>query len=188
MTTPIDTAALIARERQWLEARTKKGAGLPIAGLLYWISVSMLLRGMPVRGAMLWSFVLTGAVFPIGLALTAWFGGRLFEKHAFSSLGGVLAATQLAYWPVIILVWIRIPEWTPFTMAVLFGSHFLPYAWLYRSRAYAVLAISTVLVTTVAVMVARQPLMTTIPLIAAGCYAVSTVLLMRELRTLSVPA
>lgn len=57
----------------------------------------------------------------------------------------------------IIVVWRRIPEWTPFTLAILFGSHFLPYARLNRSRAYAALAIGVVGSTTIAVLIARGP-------------------------------
>lgn len=69
-------------------------------------------------------------------------------------------------------------------MAVLFGSHFLPYWWLYRSRAYAALAILTTAAVTVAVLLAGRPLFAEIPLIASGCYALASVALGREVATL----
>ncbi|MDA0330033.1 MAG: hypothetical protein O2958_13635 [Gemmatimonadetes bacterium] len=56
-------------------------------------------------------------------------------------------------------------------MAVLFGSHFLPYAWLYESRAYAFLSISVAVVMSVGVVATRSPLYLTVPFMAAGCYA-----------------
>ena len=91
-----------------------------------------------------------------------------------------LAAEQLFYWPIIIMVFRQVPDWTPFTMGVLFGAHFLPYAWLYRSRAYAVLAIATSSVLTVAVLVTRSPLYAIAPLLAAACYGVAVAMLWRE--------
>ena len=67
-------------------------------------------------------------------------------------------------------------------MAVLFCSHFLPYNWLYRSRGYAFLAVATGAISTVAVIAARSSLYLWIPLIAAGCYAISVVMLWNENR------
>jgi hypothetical protein len=65
-------------------------------------------------------------------------------------------------------------------MGVLFGSHFLPYAWLYRSRGYGFLAIGTTVALCAAVLVTRAPLYANVPLIAAACYAVAIVLLWME--------
>lgn len=50
-------------------------------------------------------------------------------------LGLLLAALPLFFWPVITVVYALAPAWTLWTMALLFGSHFPPYAWLYQSRA-----------------------------------------------------
>jgi hypothetical protein len=69
----------------------------------------------------------------VGVFLTRLVGGALFAKsQALTSLGLLLALTQSFYWPVVIVVFRQAPDWTPFAMAVLFGSHFLPYAWFYR--------------------------------------------------------
>jgi hypothetical protein len=72
------------------------------------------------------------------------------------------------------------PEWTPFVMGVLFSSHFLPYAWMYRSAGYASLAIATTVVLTVGVVVTGSPMFTLAPVLTAACYAGSLVLLTRE--------
>jgi hypothetical protein len=128
-------------------------------------------------------FILTGAVFPVGAVLTRLMGGDLFAKSAaLTPLGIQLAAVQLFYWPIIVVVFRRAPEWTPFTLAVLFGSHFLPYMWLYRSRAYAFLTVSTGLSLSIAALVTGSPLYRDAPLIAAGCYAAAVGLLWLEVR------
>jgi hypothetical protein len=69
-------------------------------------------------------------------------------------------------------------------MAILFGSHFLPYWWLYNSRAYAMLAIFTAVACSAAVLIAGGPLFRAVPLIAAGCYAVACTALGREVAAL----
>ncbi len=173
-------------ERDRLALLTRKGIGMPIAGLAYWLAVAVLLRLMPQRTALVACFFATGAVFPLGALLTRLAGGDLFAKSTtLTPLGLQLAAVQLFYWPIIVLVFREIPHWTPFAMAVLFGSHFLPYWWMYRSRAYALLAILTTTACSVAVLVAGDALFTTIPLIAASCYAVACVALGREVAGLA---
>ena len=177
--------AAFEAERDRLSRLTRKGIGMPLAGLLYWLGVAALLQALPQRTALIFSFALTGVVFPLGALLTRLAGGDLFAKSpTLTPLGMLLAAVQLFYWPVIILVFRRAPEWTPFALAVLFGSHFLPYAWLYRSAGYGFLAVATTVVVTAAVVATRSPLYATAPLLAAGCYAVAVAMLWREVRAL----
>jgi hypothetical protein len=72
--------------------------------------------------------------------------------------------------------------WTPYVMAVLFCSHFLPYNWLYRSRGYAFLAVATGVVATAAAIATQSALFLWMPVIAAACYAISVVMLWQENR------
>ena len=173
-------------ERDRLALLTRKGIGMPAAGMLYWLCVAILLRQFPQKTALVFSFALTGVVFPLGALLTRIAGGDLFAKSAtLTPLGLMLAAVQLFYWPVVILVFNRAPDWTPFALAVLFSSHFLPYAWLYRSAAFGFLAVATTLVVSAGVIVTRSPLYATVPLLAAACYAVAVAMLWREVGALA---
>jgi hypothetical protein len=168
-------------ERDRLGRLTRKGIGMPAAGFLYWVAVALVLRSFPRDTALVFSFALTGVVFPLGILFTRLAGGDLFAKSAtLTPLGLLLAAIQLFYWPVIIVVFRHAPAWTPFVMGVLFGSHFLPYAWLYRSRGYGFLAVATAAVLVVGALVTRGPLFATAPWMAATCYAVALMLLWRE--------
>lgn len=179
------TEALVSQaidlERVRLAALTRRGIGMPIAGMLFWIAAAVLIRQLPLRTALIATFVATGVVFPVGWALTRLLGGDLFAKsERFTSLGMIFNAAQLFFWPVIILVFSVAPAWTPFAMSVLFGSHFLGYAWLYRSRGYAVLTVGATVVPTVAVLIARDPLTASLPVLVAGVYAIAAALLFRE--------
>lgn len=72
-------------------------------------------------------------------------------------------------------------RWTPYAMAVMFGSHFLPYGCLYRSRGYMVLTILTTVATTATVLIARGPVPQIVPLVAAGSYLVSILITRAEI-------
>lgn len=173
--------AAFEQERDRLAHETRKGIGMPVAGLLYWIAVALVLGAFPPATALVICFVMTGPVFPVGYGLTRLAGGDLFAKSpTLTPLGMQLAALQLFYWPVIVVVYRQAPMWTPFALAVLFGSHFLPYGWLYRSRAYMVLSVSVAGVLTAAVLIAGDPLYRLVPLLTAACYAVAVAMLWRE--------
>jgi len=172
---------LEAEKTRLLQA-TRMGIGMPIAGMLYWLVVAVLVSKFRIQSAVYLSFFATGLVFPLGFGLTRLAGGDLFAKSpSLTPLGLQLAAVQLFYWPVIIVLAALAPEWAPYVMAVLFGSHFLPYGWLYRSRGYMVLTILTTLATTAAVLVARGPAPQIVPLVAAGSYLVAILVIRAEL-------
>jgi len=174
MSSPDPSFEALVAERDRLGRLTRRGIGMPIAGMLYWLAVALLVRRLPQSTSLVWAFILTGPVFPVGAALTRLLGGNLFAKSpALTPLGLQLAALQLFFWPVVIVVFRQAPDWTPFTLAVLFGSHFLPYWWLYGSRAYALLSILVATVLSAAVLITRSPLYLMVPPITAGCYAVA---------------
>jgi hypothetical protein len=180
--------ALHAEQRR-VSTMTQRGIGMPAAGLLFWLAVAWLTRRFPVPRAVLYSFFLTGVVFPIGVALTRAAGGDLFSRSAgLTPLGLLLAALQIFFWPIIALVYALSPAWTPWAMAILFGSHFLPYAWLYRSRAYGFLAVSVAVCLTALALATRAPMPTTVPLVTAACYLVAIVWMWFENRLLAQEA
>jgi hypothetical protein len=126
-------------------------------------------------------FIATGAVFPIGWWLTSAVGGNLMHKGSpLSALGMTLNFVQLAYWPLVIVVFHRDPMLVPLALGSLFGSHFLPYGWFYRSRGYTALGISAPVVATLLHLAAPGRAFVLIPLGMAACYAVSIAMVWRE--------
>jgi formate/nitrite transporter FocA (FNT family) len=186
MTTTTDAFLLaLNAERRRVSTISQRGIGMPAAGLLFWLAVGWLTRQYPAPRAVFYSFFLTGLVFPVGVALTRVAGGNLFSKSAgLTPLGILLAALQVFFWPIIVLVYALSPAWTPWAMAILFGSHFLPYAWLHRSRAYAFLSASVAIALTGLVLITRAPMPATVPLVTAACYAAAIVWMWVENRRL----
>lgn len=156
---------------------TQRGIGMPIAGLLYWLVFAWLGHSYEPKQASLYAFFATGAVFPLGYWITRVLGGDLFAKgHVLNRLGGIFNAVQFFYWPVLIAVYQIRPELVPFVMAVLFGSHFLPYGWFYRAPGYSLLGMGLPVVATALQLIAPDQVFLSIPLGAALVYLIAVVM------------
>jgi len=179
MATPIDHA------RDELARRTQRGLGMPLAGLVFWLAMAGLdaFSTLPPKTLALAMFFGTGAVFPLGWALTRALGGDLMAKHPqLTPLGMTLNFIQFAYWPALLAVYGREPLLVPLLMGTLFGSHFIPYGWFYRSRGYTVLGIGCVVSSTLVQLVWPQQAFTAIPLACAASYAFGAALVAGENR------
>jgi hypothetical protein len=183
MNAPADSLpGLLRAEQDRVIRATRMGIGMPIAGMIYWLVFAVLVSRFEIRSAVYMAFFATGLVFPLGVLFTRMAGGDLFARSpALGSLGIQLAAVQLFYWPVIIVLASLEPRWTPYCMAVMFGSHFLPFGWLYRSRGYLVLTVLTTVATTATVLIARGPAPQIVPLVAAATYLVAILVARTEI-------
>jgi hypothetical protein len=87
------------------------------------------------------------AIFQGGVALPAafWLERRMRVRPAspdnpLNQLSAQLAMSQVVALPATIVAYSLDPDVVPVVLAAIGGGHFLPYAWLHRSQAYAVLA------------------------------------------------
>lgn len=115
----------------------KKGFTILLAGSIVFFLFTFLPFVFPMQTVyLIWIFGL-GAIFPLGLLIGKLLGVNLLSsKNPLGTLGGIVAAPQAFFIPVFIIVYSHIPEYLPFTIGLLGGSHFLPYMWIYRSKAY----------------------------------------------------
>ena len=170
---------------------TQRGIGMPAAGLVYWLAMAWVGSRYPAKSAALLFFIGTGAIFPLGWWFTRLAGGDLFAKahkgHPLNSLGGILNAVQAFYWPITILLFWKDPMLVPFALGTLFGSHFLPYGWLYRSAGYTFLGIAAPALTIVVQIAMPERVYTAVPLALAAAYLVCVAMLARENRSSAGP-
>lgn len=121
---------------------TLGGVGVTLAGALFWaaMAATLVVKGLSVD-ALAWATVCGGAlVHPLGYVLNQQLGGDILARgHPWAGLIWTLGATQLLGWASIAVLFAQAPGLVPFGLATLVGAHFLPFAWLYRSRPYAVL-------------------------------------------------
>lgn len=175
--------------RDELATRTRRGIGMPLAGAIWWLTLAILAATLPITTANVLAFFATGAVFPIGWGLTRLFGGDLMAKSPLTRLGMQLNFVQLAYWPVLVAVHFQHPEMVPFVFAVLFGSHFMPYGWYYRSAGYLGLGIGAPLVATLTQILMSEGSHTVLPALMCAVHLLAVTRLAVENRShTAVPA
>ncbi|GIP37830.1 hypothetical protein J31TS4_11100 [Paenibacillus sp. J31TS4] len=124
----------------------RKGYPIFLAGALFWLVMAVLsffLEGKPLALC----YVLgMGSIFPLGLLFSKALGvDFLSVRNPLSTLGGIIGGIQAFFLPVWIVTYIEQYELIPMMVGILGGSHFLPYAWIYRSRSYLFLTIATTL-------------------------------------------
>ena len=159
----------------------QRGYPIIIAGAVYWALMGFL--GLVLeREAVALAYILAMmVVFPLGIGLGKLLKVELISRtNPLGTLGALLAGVQMCYLPVYILVYQSIPEWVPGVIGILGGSHFLPYGWIYRSRAYYFQTGAMVIASLLFVRTAY----TLLPVAMVAIYLATTFLLIRENRSL----
>lgn len=127
---------------------------------------------------LIWIFGL-GAIFPIGMFISKILGVSL---NSTDNPLGIVAAPQAFYIPVFIVVYMKIPEYLPFTIGLLAGSHFLPYIWIYKSKAYLFVTLGTCFSALILGGFFVEYAFTLVPLAISIVYGISVALIQRELK------
>ena len=124
-----------------------------------------------------------GLIFPIGIFISKILGvNMLSSDNPLGILGGIVAAPQAFYIPVFVLVYMKIPEFLPFTIGLLAGSHFLPYMWIYKSKAYLFVTLGTCLSALILGSFFVDQAFTVVPLAISIVYGIGVLLIVRELK------
>ncbi|MEO4052177.1 hypothetical protein AAFN87_01870 [Solibacillus sp. CAU 1738] len=76
----------------------------------------------------------------------------------------------------------KIPEYLPFTIGLLAGSHFLPYIWIYKSKAYLFVTLGVCFSALILGGFFVDQAFTLVPLAISIVYGISVLLIQRELK------
>jgi len=83
-----------------------------------------------------------GVALPVAFWLERRLGScRMSRDNPLKPLSGLMAVSQALGLPLLIVVYSLNPRAIPVALAALGGVHFLPYAWLHRTRIYTILGI-----------------------------------------------
>jgi len=115
----------------------KRGYPILIAAAGFFVVVAALSQVLPMRVlGLAWLFGMM-IIFPSGVAIGYLLGVRVITTDSpLGTLGGLVSGVQATYIPVFIVIYQFVPDYLPLAVGLLGGGHFLPYAWIYRSRAY----------------------------------------------------
>jgi len=162
---------------------SKKGYPILLSGALIFFLFTLMQLVIPMKIVYLvWIFGLS-VIFPLGFLLSKLVHVNLLvNNNPIGTLGGIVAAPQAFYIPVFILVYMQIPEYLPFTIGLLAGSHFLPYMWIYKSKAYLFVTLGTCFSALILGGLFVDQAFTLVPLAISIVYGIGVVFILRELK------
>lgn len=118
------------------------GAPFLIAYGLTFLLSAILALFLPRDIAALIAMFQGGVALPLAFWLERRMGSmRMSADNPLRSLSGLMAVSQALGLPALIVGYSLNPNTVPVILAALGGMHFLPYAWLHRTRAYIVLGV-----------------------------------------------
>lgn len=161
----------------------KKGFPILLSGTIVFLIYTLMPLVFPIEAVyLIWIFGL-GVIFPFGIFISKILGVNLLTTdNPLGTLGGIVAAPQAFYIPVFIIVYMKIPEYLPFTIGLLAGSHFLPYIWIYKSKAYLFVTLGTCFSALILGGFFVDQAFTLVPLAISIVYGMGVLLIQRELK------
>ncbi|GAA4381620.1 DUF7010 family protein [Hymenobacter koreensis] len=123
-----------------LSVKAKNGVDFITAASLLWASIAGI-WALPysVSQKALFTFIVGGLMLPLALLLSKLFKTTWTVKsNPLQPLGLWLNFAQLFYFPFLIFVYIKAPQYFIMSYGIITGAHFFPYAWFFNQKAYAV--------------------------------------------------
>ena len=161
----------------------KKGYPILISGAIVFLLFTLLPLVVPMNIIhLIWIFGLS-VIFPFGILISKLVNVNLLvTNNPIGTLGGIVAAPQAFYIPVFVLVYMNIPEYLPFTIGLLAGSHFLPYMWIYKSKAYLFVTLGACFSALILGGFFVDQAYTLVPLAISVMYGIGVLFILRELK------
>ena len=161
----------------------KKGYPILISGAIVFLLFTLLPLVVPMNIIhLIWIFGLS-VIFPFGILISKLVNVNLLvTNNPIGTLGGIVAAPQAFYIPVFVLLYMNIPEYLPFTIGLLAGSHFLPYMWIYKSKAYLFVTLGACFSALILGGFFVDQAYTLVPLAISVMYGIGVLFILRELK------
>jgi hypothetical protein len=131
-------------EEYRLDCAVKQQRGLHfiLASVVIWCAVLVIhLTALPILSKNLFTFCATAPLLPLAFAISKVIGVDFQNKgNPLTNLGILFSANQMLYLLIAMWVYPTVPEKMVMVIAMIFGAHLLPYAWLYKSKVYGAAA------------------------------------------------
>ena len=128
--------------RDDLSLKARNGIDFTLSATLIWLLVAFIWSlSIDSYNKSVLVFMVSSLLLPTALGLskilkTQW----KIEGNPLQPLGLWLNFAQLFYFPFLIFVLLKMPDYFVMTYAIITGAHLFPYAWFYRTKWYAVIA------------------------------------------------
>lgn len=125
-----------------LSLKAKNGINFILAASIIWLMIGYIwtLSYSSYDKSVL-TFIIGGLLLPLAFLFskilkTTW----KIKDNPLQPLGLWLNFAQLFYFPFLIFILIKYPDYFVMTYAIITGAHFFPYAWFYNEKVYGVMA------------------------------------------------
>jgi hypothetical protein len=179
------TADLRTIDAARTDATRSSGGGV---GFLIAYGITLLIAGLlafvlPLPVAALVILFQGGVALPFAFALERVLGFPPMAPHnPLRTLSVQLAMVQVVALPAVLIVYSLNPAYVPAAFAAIGGGHFLPYAWLHRTRLYIVLGVAVSLGSLLLTILLREAAFPYIPLFWSASYGAAALILWRTRR------
>lgn len=123
--------------------KQKKGLHFIIPSIVIWILISGIhMTSLPILTKNFYTFCATAPLMPLAYLISKLIKVDFKnEENPLSNLGLLFSLNQVLY--ILIAMWIyaALPENMVMVLAIIFGAHLLPFAWLYKSKSYMVMSV-----------------------------------------------
>jgi len=134
--------------------KQKKGLHFILGSIVIWALIAAVhMTALPILMKNMLTFCATAPLVPL-----AYFISKLIKvefsdkKNPLNNLGLLFSLNQMLYLLIAMWVYAAVPDKMVMVIAMIFGAHLLPYAWLYSSRIYAIMSILVPIVALIAGM------------------------------------
>ena len=127
-----------------ISKRGKKGLHFILASVVIWIAV-LIVWLLPIEDIVnknLLTFCVTAPLVPLAYMISKLIKAEFSTNdNPLNKLGVLFSCNQFLY--ILIGMWVyrAVPDKMVMVLAIIFGAHLLPYAWLYKSKAYIVMSV-----------------------------------------------
>lgn len=130
--------------KEEIQLKAKNGLEFIIAAGILWLAISYLWTlDYSAYNRSIFTFIIGALLLPMAFGLskilkTNW----KIKDNPLQPLGLWLNFAQLIYFPFLIFILIKYPDYFIMTYAIITGAHLFPYAWFYNEMGYAVVAVA----------------------------------------------
>lgn len=125
-----------------LSVKSKNGLDFTLAASIVWLSITFIwtLNFSSYNKSVL-TFIVGGLMLPLALLFSKILKTNWKNKNnPLQPLGLWLNFAQLFYFPFLIFVLIKMPDYFVMVYVIITGGHFFPYSWFYKTPWYAIFA------------------------------------------------
>lgn len=164
-------------------ARNKRGLSFLLAGIAYWLSMTVtgLLLSQTLAAAAL--LIGTAMIMPLARLFSRWFGIKPASyTNPVEVMTQRLLVAHVMFWPVYLLLFAKMPAYLPQTMSLLMVTPFCVLGYLYRSKVYFHVAVLRWILCSV-FMVFPAHGYVAVPLLTAATYGYAAATVVRQMQT-----